>query len=369
MRQQRFIELVVALCFIACTSSNNSEKSMTDEEKQVFINKQFEKGAFGANVTDYAAFELSGNVKQVTNTSVGGPVYVPYPSTSIEFGYDGRICEAKLKDKHCSPIIERDLNGSIKSLHIGSHFVWDYETNDEEDPENYYFHFNSSQHLEKVVVSDDWGFGEENNNYYYNHNNVLSSISRKEETYEGGYLSRQETFKITDIIEDNHHNWVERVLVGGHGQKIKEKREITYHIPPSLIPISNVNNIYCYIYKDNLYRVYRYNSKNDTWIDIIDEIYNNSGIIYMGIRDYKVVETRLYIMAVTGACGAPGNDLHVCYLDVKNNRWNFVIACNEDSEFVKNKIKAHVFWITKEGEYTIENEYGDSIAWIDMQCE
>ena len=51
---------------MSCACGNNPEKPMTDEEKQSFINEQFEEGVFLSDVIDYVAFELSGIVKQIS---------------------------------------------------------------------------------------------------------------------------------------------------------------------------------------------------------------------------------------------------------------------------------------------------------------
>lgn len=338
---------------------------MTDEEKQDFINKQFVKGVFLTEVTDYAAFELVGNVKSFTNTTEDGLCYVPYPSTSIEFGLNGRVCGTKHENNFCNHFIDRNIDGSIKRIKIGS----DYSGFSDFDPEIYCFSFDSINRIIKVEVNDDWAFGKETNDYYYNEDHVLYSIFRREQTYEGGYTEKFDKFRISDVKEDIYHNWVERTLTSNLGRKIMESRKIIYHDPPTLIPIANSDDIFCYCPQDhdnNSYTIKRYNPEWEVWIDIIEEINEKSDYGYIGIGDYKVVGSRLYVMMVTGACGAPGNDYAVCYLDIKDKTWHYVIACNGDSEFVDNKIKAHVFWITKEGEYTVENEYGDSIVWINM---
>ena len=373
MKNYSFIVFFTTMCCMACvyggntsnTDNENLDRPMTDEEKQAFINKQFEEGAFLAEVTDYVAFELTGNVKLITNTTEGEFCYVPYPSTSIEFGYDGRVCGTKYENKFCNHFIDRNINGSIKRIKIGS----DYSDFSDMDPEIYCFSFDSINRITKVEVNDDWAFGKETNDYYYNEDHVLYSIFRREQTYEGGYTEKFDKFRISDVKEDIHHNWVERTLTSNLGRQIKENRKIIYHNPPTLIPIANVDDIYCYCqqdYDNDSYTIKKYNPELDAWNDIIEEVNKRSDYEYRGVGDYKVVGSRLYVMMVTGACGAPGNDYNVCYLDIKANTWHFVIACNGDSEFVDNKIKAHVFWLTKEGECTAENEYGDSIAWINM---
>ncbi len=86
-----------------------------------------------------------------------------------------------------------------------------------------------------------------------------------------------------------------------------------------------------------------------------------------GIDKMKLVGKHLYCMFITGACGSPGYDLAVEYLDLNDDTWHYVIHGSEDSEFIGDKIKAHVYWVTKEGSCTAGNEYDDSIKWIKME--
>jgi len=100
------------------------------------------------------------------------------------------------------------------------------------------------------------------------------------------------------------------------------------------------------------------------WIDIIGEIESDSPYIF-GIDDFRVVGSRLYAKIQTGACGAPGNDYHIYYLDVRDRTWHFVLACG-DCEFDGEMIKARIYWVIKSGNHSTMDEYGDSVRMIRM---
>jgi hypothetical protein len=73
------------------------------------------------------------------------------------------------------------------------------------------------------------------------------------------------------------------------------------------------------------------------------------------------------MILLTGACGMPGNDCDVFRYDINDESWKNIVTCGEDCEFVDGKIKAHIYWGAKQGECTVDNKYGDSIRWVQME--
>lgn len=137
---------------------------------------------------------------------------------------------------------------------------------------------------------------------------------------------------------------------------------------PILIPIESENKIYCTV--NNW--IMRYAQTSDDWKLLIPYEQTEwekepSPKYIFGVYKMKLKGKHLYCMFGTGACGSPGFDLAIEYLDLNDDTWHYVIHGNEDSEFIGDRIKVHVYWVIKEGSCVAENEYADSIKWIKME--
>ncbi len=112
-------------------------------------------------------------------------------------------------------------------------------------------------------------------------------------------------------------------------------------------------------------KIQKYNKLSESYSELYPN--NESEAWLYGYKDAKVFNDHLYVIAKTGVCGGPGLDCDVYSYDLKNGNWKDIIICGEDCEFVGNKIKAPIYWVTKYGDCTATNEYEDSVQWINLE--
>jgi len=112
--------------------------------------------------------------------------------------------------------ISRNSEGLIDSI------ISDGETTDESIKYSYISH-----RVDRIDNGDQFGGGY--SKFKYNKEGGLSSITRFDCVYCGGYREYMETYEITDSIVDSHHNWTQLALSGDSGNNGVIKREIEYY--------------------------------------------------------------------------------------------------------------------------------------------
>lgn len=150
---------------------------------------------------------------------------------------------------------------------------------------------------------------------------------------------------------------------------------------PTLIPTPSEKWIYGYLDEineddsENYKFIMAYDLEKDSLYFLVppgSADYGESDILRSRYKDYKLYKNHLYLIhADLGHLYLPYIPYSIYYINVNNFLWytvSEVESYGRETGFVGDKIKAQTYYISKESEEdSWENEYADSIQWIEME--
>lgn len=363
VRMHKVILLLISITFLIASCKKQSDRqniavtesseAQSVQSNDVVLQQLYEAGKFQRTDNNYALFELQGPVKSV---SYSGENVLPFEN--ITFDNDGILDKVEYSDWGGETVsrygMDFDDKNRLTALN-GQQF------------EAHFTYRDNSRYLANLELFDQEG-GLDSYHFIYDKDNKFTAVERYMEwwyDYEA-QDRRKETirYNIKDLTKDRYGNWTKRKIRSDKGEPTTVTREINYMDPPRLISIESKSDFFCYTTNESgsifLYRI-------DKQTNSIAAVTPPESSYSYGYKDIKVVGNRLYTIIYTGACGAPGNDCEVHYYDTSNESWHYIITCGVDCEFVNGRIKAPIYILTKEGACTADNEYEETIKWIDLE--
>lgn len=365
--------IVVFVLFVSACDLKRQSQEPKHIDKQSIVNLQFKIGAF-QKVQDYKTFDVIGPVRKISYYRQGAKD--PWlPIDSIIYNEDGQVEYICLdKDFHIDDI-ERNKKEQIEFITVCEDCPpCDFDENNnriDDGPHEYLTYFyNKKGKIDSLYLQESMEGNGIVREFKYDRDGTLVNLVETEyifNCYKNAFDESITKYKVSSILRDGYGNWIKRVLISDKGTKIVEERKIEYFPNPVVIPVDSDSTIYCFTKNSYSHKkIWEYNMNSHLLRELIPISPEDNEYMY-GCKDAKFFNKQLYVLAITGACGGPGNDIHVYAYDIQNHTWKFIIACGSDCEFVGNKIKAPIYWVTKEGSCSAENEYGDSIKWIPLR--
>lgn len=342
------------LLLVVCGCSTR----LTDSEKLALVMEKYNPERNLSEVNDYRTFDVKGPVRKIKYRQDSLHLYNPI--TEVRFETDGRLkeCFAEGDDLWMNKA-ERGKDESLKMIELGS-YTSAYQI--------YVTYFcGKDRRVDSLYVQDTLeGDGDV---YLYKYSdsgslNGLCQISYVFNTYKDDFDETTVEYAVFTDSVDSHGNWIRRTFKSADGEIKKEERNIEYY-EPRVLPIKSDSLVYCVIEpKFEEKEIMIYNQNTERWTRFLAF---GEDVPYYRLKDARAVGDNIFCIFFTGACGGPGHDCDVMRYSIPTGKWQSVIWCHEDSEFVGDSIKAHIFDITKFGDCNMHNEYSDYIKWIDMR--
>lgn len=323
--------------------------------------------------------------------------------------YDQQFVDSLLSSIKCnnqnSHISYLGLNGHVKSIDysiVGEGFDLPFEIINFEDNCNissiyngqYYFNHIIDDNPEKKILrlgTDEAGVAIEFNmvrsdnksifeiydemgssqfTFTRNSNNEICNLSIIYKFYpdmtSDEFEESHESFSAKVNSYDNHDNWTS-ITFFSNNKNTTVTRKITYIEESSIIKVYHSDSIKEVFFKIPTrysgFHIHLYRCDSDKWEKLLPPPYENE---MFGYNDYRFIGDNLYLIFNTGnnyigaVCG-------VYKYNVKTNSWNELDMGGEDCKFVGNRIKVPHFEITKYGDCSANNEYKETITWIELK--
>lgn len=366
VRMHKVVLLLISITFLIASCKKQSDRqniavtesseAQSVQSNDVVLQQLYEAGKFQRTDNNYALFELQGPVKSVSYSGEN----MGLPFENITFDNEGILDEVEYSDWGGETVTRLDMEFDDKNRLTalkGQTFNAQFTYRDQ------------GRCLANLELFDQEG-GVDSYHFLYDKDNKFTAVERYMEWWYdyANQDRRKETirYKIKDLTIDHYGNWTKRKIRSNKGEETTVTRQINYLDPPKLIPIESENDFFSYTTNESgsifLYKIDKQTNSIAAFTP------PESRYSYApNYKDIKVVGDRLYTIIYTGACGAPGNDCEVYYYDTTNESWHYIIACGEDCEFVNGRIKAPIYILTKEGACTADNEYEETIKWIDLE--
>lgn len=353
--EKKILQLIYStLLVVLCSCTNNPQVTQKISQSQDYLDSLFKAEGWGIVNSDREYWNVKGDVRKISYEKIGEGFY--FPIKSVEFDIQGEVQKIEYINEYGDtiPVFLFQRKGD-KCINF--------------DTEDLYAEFTINEKGKKLTTFLANQFGGITYNFEYSKERFPVLINTLDEYLydpENEIMKRIQRKYTTNNVEiDGNENWSAIYIHSNENQDLKIKRYISYFPNPTIIPTNCSSRIFCYTQNEysTLYIRY-YDVSTKKWNKLVPPEYEIEGY---GYKDYKIIGDHLYVMLLTGACGAGvGSACDIKYYDLSENLWHDVIMCGDECEFIDEKIKAPIWKIVKEGKCSAENEYEVSIQWIEL---
>lgn len=360
MKSSVYVLVLIVFVLCGCTKVHKTNDVSTDIVengsmlKQQFIDSLLSTVEWENHQSHIEYLGLNGHISKIDYSIKGDGFYLPFET--INFDEDGRLISVFSGDYVYNCILEDNreekiLRLGVDGVGLGMEFNMVrkdhksiFEGYDEMGSAQYTFSRDSNNEISNLVI------------LYKFYPDIASDECEE---------SRQ-TFKVKVNSSDGKGNWIS-LTFSSKDNSTTINRNITYIEAPTCIKYFESkfgDKVLCKFpsqYDTFYLRLYDCTTKK--WRTLLPPPYERE---MFGYNDFRLIDNRLYLIYNTGnnwidaVCG-------IYIYDIKHNTWKELDMCGEECAFEGNRIKVPHYKVVKEGDCTANNEYEESIEWIELE--